>query len=95
MALIPCLESQSLSFPCVSRHNRNFLAALFIALGVTEMKMLQGHFHLLLAYGFSSHVNYFATFQFNSVLSFSCKMIIWLLSVKIFTDHSADNALCL
>lgn len=78
------------------RHKRrNFLAAIFIDFGVIEMKVPQGHFHLLLAYGFSSRVNYFATFHFNSLLSLSGKMIIWFLSVKIFTDHSADDVLCL
>lgn len=59
------------------------------------MKVLQGHFHLLLAYGFSFHVNYFATFHFNSLLSLSGKTIIGFLSVKIFTDYLADNVLCL
>lgn len=77
------------------RHKgRNILAAIFIDFSVIEMKVLQGHCHLLLAYGFSSHVNYFATFHFNSSLSLSGKMIILFLSVKIFTDHSADNVLC-
>lgn len=72
-----------------------FLAAIFIDFSVIEMKVLQGHFHLLLAYGFSFHVNYFATFHFNSLLSLSGKTIIWFLSMKIFTDYSADNVLCL
>lgn len=56
------------------RHKRrNFLAAIFIDFGVIEMKVPQGHFHLLLAYGFSSRVNYFATFHFNSLPSFLAK----------------------
>lgn len=81
---------------CSLRHSRrNFLVVVFIDLGAIEMKVLQGHFHLLPAYGISSHVNDFATFHFNSLLSLSCKVIIWFLSVKIFTDHSADNVLCL
>lgn len=79
------------------RHKRrNFLAAIFIDFGVIEMKVPQGHFHLLLAYGFSSHVNYFATFHFNSLLSLSGKKTISeFLSVKVLTDYSADNILCL
>lgn len=49
-----------------------FLASIFIDFSVIEMKVLQGHFHLLLAYGFSSHVNYFATLHFNSFA-----VIVW------------------
>lgn len=45
--------------------------------------------------GFSSHVNYFATFHCNSWLLLSCKIIILFLSVKISTDHSADSVFCL
>ena len=69
---------------CSLRHNgRNFPVVIFIDLGATEMKVLQGHFHLLPAYGVSSHVNDFATFHFNSLLSLSCKVIIWFLSEDI------------
>lgn len=63
-------ESVSVFSICSPRHKgRNFLAAIFIDFSAIEMKVLQGHCHLLLAYGFSSHVNYFATFHFNSLLS--------------------------
>lgn len=55
------------------RKRRGSLAAVFIEFSVIEMKVLQGHFHLSPAYGFSSHVNYFATFHFNSLLSLSGK----------------------
>lgn len=75
----PCL------FYMLTNHKRrSFQAAIFIDFGVIEMKVPQGHFHLLQAYGFSSHVNYFATFHFNSLLSLSGRTIIEFLFVKIF-----------
>lgn len=51
------------------------------------MKLLQGYLHSLPSYGFSSHVNYLATFHFNPPLSFSTKEIIWFLHWR----HSVDS----
>lgn len=51
------------------------------------MKLLQGYLHSLPSCGFSSHVNYLATFHFNPPLSFSTKEIIWFLHWR----YSADS----